>query len=456
MRTAHTLLSVLLCATALFAQAAPTGESAAEWNVLHVEQRWARYARATEGAQTETRLAWYAFLANARDFELLEMVAIYDYDPRRGVESPSALGRLVAASAPQWPRVAAWFVGHAGDPAKERFDRLTAATPDSHVKDEALSTILAHAGVFLGWFDAHPGDQTRALQWLADRLRHRAEALPEGGHCLPPLDPAVVLLQWLDAPADVTELEPDAAVDERRRYVQQTVRAIRGTQAAGLAGPLWMRKLLHLTAHPHTAIRREAFLAFTVLRGRHLPWRELVAIAEDAQRPEGDRRLATLAASHGSHPAVFAFLLETAARSEHPATRVAVQRLGDLGHGFAAELLRAEADRSTELERATLCREAAARAAARFADLDAERQAAEVRTMLLRSAWLATSESRFDDAHRDWLVEALAGLAPDSPAGRALRAAAQGVGVDAEMLDAPAHAAVLATVRRIARLALER
>jgi hypothetical protein len=380
-----------------------------QWRAMELESRWVAYSRDTQEDRATRRALWVTFLSEANDFEMLEWLAIYDQDPRVGWSTPTPLAALARADAPQWIRVAAWFAPGALARADllsarrvERDAPVFVRAPDSHNADEGAKLLADNPHLFLAWFDAWPGGPNAGIRWLADRLREEAAPADSAARYLPPIDPATAILAWLDAPPEPPRLEPDARPDPRRRYVHQVVRAIRGLVGGGIVDPLYLAKLVRLCEHADAEVRREAFLAFTALPARAIPWRRLRALSDD---PDADREFAQLAASYGDHPQVFLDLLSRLDQPDHPAWPVALSRLAELGSGFTRDILTERVAKASGVAARELLVQTLTQLNGRLRTTSPDVFASLMRTELERAAWADLSGHPLGQRYGEWVVE---------------------------------------------------
>ncbi len=319
---AFVLVSVvcLLATAPLSADEAEPNVDPATWKQRNVESKWVVYRRAAADAQSKK--SWWTFLAENEDFELLEMIAVYE-----SWRGPGEL--LLRHGAPQGIRAAVW----------------TLWDVSSHSFEHAAVTVLKnHAAKTLGWLDKYMGKETplgkaapiRALRTELEKLKVEPE---DPGNALPPLEPRVVF-RHLRAPAKLAVVGADVPLKLRDDavYQHQVVRAIEGHGRSGRhTGESW-GALETLLDHEDPVVRRATCLAYST-HGGPIPLRKLLDLIDADEQPDAVREAAVLAFSKLTYPVVRVRMIEIATQTDHPAWRAAVSRLIDTREDFLFEPL---------------------------------------------------------------------------------------------------------------------
>jgi hypothetical protein len=312
-----TMLAALVAASPQ-ASAAPPQEGAERraWDALDFEAKWLRY-RGDAGSHAP----WVKFLGAAKEFELLEWIAL---TKREDV----ALEELLRLDAPHWIRCAVW-----------RLD-----SEDSHSVGGAAKGLIEenHPALVLDWFNRHPEAVKGGAKVVVKQLReHQPPLVPESsGSYLPPLDPEVVL-KSLKPPATVF----DHAAQRKRAaddvYVHQVLRALDSWELSTLKGPAWTSRVLALLRHGHPEVRRGAALACSAFPPDEIPVATLDAIADSETEAPAVRAAAVVATSYVPGPERYLRLHDLAQRPTHAGWSAAVSRLADRGDEFSLILLEA-------------------------------------------------------------------------------------------------------------------
>ncbi len=317
-----------MCLTGAAAQQLPVG-----FEKLSLEQRWLEYLEASKDPQQHVALLQQ--LADLRDHELLEWIAIYDHKETFGTAPPVAAKHLAVNQAPEWLRVAAWFGRHSKSRAVQLpgAGGLPAQQPGTHSQEDAITLLLQQPALFLGWYEKH-ADELPFLKWVAEAVRDK-NVLPEkvGDRYPGPIDPEIAILAWLVAPRDIGELQRGVQPEEGKRYLHQVSRAVRGLIGSGIREPAYMIQLEQLTRHPNATLRREAYLAFSKIEPQHIPFARFERVVRNSKADDEDRALAMMAASYSDHPAAFLLMHELLPQANHPANGVAITRLTESGFG---------------------------------------------------------------------------------------------------------------------------
>ncbi|MCA8967031.1 MAG: hypothetical protein KDC48_19280, partial [Planctomycetes bacterium] len=325
---------------------------------------WVAYrAAVTSSAKpAETTAAWALTLGAAREFELLELIAVYEGWRHVGKQ-------LLHNGAPQWVRAAVWNLG----------------AYESHDKDGANQVLLQHGAEVLAWFRAYPQAALGKAATLREKLEEQQLAPVAKTEQLPPLEPLPFLVPQLDPPAQLAVFGDRKRAEPGVRYVHQVQRALGAVIVHGEADDLIVRKVLTLTSHEHADLRREAFATLGRLPGGLVPWAELLTIVDDADEPVARRRLATMALSFSAHPRAFFRITELAREFNHPGNAIALARLAEIGDATTDPATFAE-DEAPAAAAATLAD--AARVFLARQQSGAASQALPTRHLLWRLAWL--------------------------------------------------------------------
>ena len=308
----------LLAAASPRVSAAPPQDAAARkaWDALDFEAKWLRY-RGDAAPLDE----WVKFLGGAKEFELLEWVAL---TTREG----NALEELVRLDAPNWIRSAVW--------------RLESS--DTHSVGGASKSLTekSRPARVLDWFDHHPSAVGGAAAGVVKKLReHQPPLVAESSSAdLPPLDPDVVL-KALKPPATVYDFEAVRKRTPDDVYVHQVVRALDTWTLSTLLTPTWVSRVIALLVHAHPEVRRAAALACVRLPASEIPVAALEGLIDDVAEQASVRAAAVLAASYAPGPEPWLRLHGIAAEPRHVGWSAAVSRLADLGDEFSVERLEA-------------------------------------------------------------------------------------------------------------------
>ncbi len=325
------LLAVVLPGMVLTAQAPaeaatvlPPGVDPARWKKLDLEAKWVTYQKSLLLADA-SKQKWVVWLRGAREFELLEWMAVFG-----GWNDPFTTGSpglaLALEDAPQWIRVALWNL----------------KSGDSHNQSAAEQALLAHPEEVWGWLEKYPKAKPAAQKILATfKALTQQTGLEPGdpGDALPPLDPVTLVLPYLDAPRELPEMGDLTRAKRSGRYLHQVLRGLAGVASGSLWGEPYRGKTLRLTRHPHARVRQAAFLTFTKFPKQEVPYQELLSMFQDTDGRSEDRRHALLALSYSEHPAANLLLHDVVLDPEHPCWDVACSRLGDVGNQFTLKLV---------------------------------------------------------------------------------------------------------------------
>ena len=304
-----------------------------DWTRRDTEGRWLELVRGLD--EEPARAAdWVQLLVEAREFRLLEWLAIYE--PRSFLSL--GVGRaLQEAKAPGWIRVAVWNL----------------AAADDHTRESAKARLLlGRPGEVLAWFEKHPEAATANAEALLRELREQGWVATDAGDALPPLD-ARQVFEHLRPTARVRELGDGLRAEPGVVYLHQVSRAIDGLTALDEPPAELLSLLTELTEHASERVRQRACLAFSRVPAGTPQSRRLVAILRDEGESAMVREAALLGVSYARHPDAYLTLHETALRVDHPAWKAAVSRLGDVGDGFSLALLEERIDSGEAKEFAT-------------------------------------------------------------------------------------------------------
>lgn len=266
------------------------------------ESRWLLYRQSrTRGAKVE---AWVRFLEARRDFDLLAMMCLYEgfkgvFDKAR----PGAV--LVRHDDHRWPQLAHWNL----------------RAQDSHGAQAAQTPLSKHPGLLWSWVKRFPQARKLGGPKFANLLKQvkQPAALPDSSRYAPPLDPDQLLLPLLRSDAALPVLEPGQKPEKGVRYAHQLRRAIRVVGHFGGRLPqAYQDCLLRLCAHPMAGIRRTALLTWQSIPSAKVPMQPLLAIYNDADRPDTERNLALLALLRTNRPQAWVLAHHLLMDPEHP------------------------------------------------------------------------------------------------------------------------------------------
>ncbi len=292
-------------------------ELVADWARRDLEGKWVACSRSLDVAPYLAP-SWVAYLADQREFELLEMLAAYRVD---GMASWRIGDVLAEAQAPQWIRCAWWGLhnkrGHGGSPA------------------QAL-LLRTRPGVVLGWFERYPEAAAAAPGVNAWLKKNTTSEDP--GNALPPRR-AEDLLAAMQPTKPLQEFGDRLRAEPGVIYVHQVERAIQGMITGFLFDEPWLGRLRVLIEHQHPRIRRAAFLGYTSLPARQIPLDACRTALFDTREEPLVREAALLALSYSDYPGSYFTLHDIAIEPDHPAWRAAVSRLGDIGDPVTTSVL---------------------------------------------------------------------------------------------------------------------
>jgi hypothetical protein len=376
-------VALISCAAAFAAEKLPfeQPEFNERWQRLDLEGRWVAYRQAV-ASEPGGEEPWIKFLAQRKDFELLEWIGIYEFYGRYKMAAA-----LSAADAPQWIRAAVWAVNH----------------PDSHTLDDAQKILTEkNPGLVLSWLKAHTEAVNEAIQPVLQSLEAAAPAIQESSKFLPPLKLESVLA-FLDAPEKLEEFGLSERAEPGKVYVHQVIRAINGLVVCKQTDEPWRAKLQALTKHSHIGVRRAAYQAYTHATAL-IPIKEFLATVEKSTDAE-DRKMALLAVSYSPHPQIYALLHHISVDPKHPAWNVAMSRLGDLGNGFTLEHLKSLKPETLSAADQHFFEQQLKRIRERTATEDAPRIAAQLRVLFERAAWVDTHCDPLEQTLVNWTLK---------------------------------------------------
>lgn len=378
----------LACGAAGDAFAGPpaTPAEADAFAAKDVEARWVAYRAAPEPLP-----AWVAFLAQRKDFELLEHLAL----TTRTLE---ALDALQVADAPGWLRCAAW--------------RLTSS--DSHALDAARKFLIdRRPGAFLDWVARHPsvleGPEGRPAASVVRMIEAQTPkpSLEDASRYAPPFEAAVVLAALAPA-SEPADLGAGARAEPGKVYTHQVVRALEAWATTNLRVEPWNGRVAALVAAPSPVVARAAALACAWLPRDAVPVERLTALLDAADRPADVRAAALVGLSFAPTPEAYLRVCAVAADPSHVAWSAAVSRLGDVGDELALAVLAGLA----VADGADVARDAArASIAGRLEAEGVEATAARAAGLLLRVVRAAGGGDARAPAYATAAVQALAARA---------------------------------------------
>lgn len=290
-----------------------------EWRRRDAEGRWALFWRSVEADPASAR-RWVRFLAERRELELLEWVAIYRPRSFHVLDVGTVLAEI---GAPQWIRVAVWNLG----------------AVDGHTMQSAeAQLLLSRPAEVLNWLRRHPAVVKGTVAEVFAELERRTGPAAALDGALAPLDPAVVFAH-LDAPARIADLGDRERAERDTVYLHQVFREIDGLVALRTPEPTLLEKLDTLTRHASERVRQKALLAYTYVSPNLVEHDHFLVTARSTTELPRVREAALLAASYSRHPRVWLALHHIAFDERHPAWRAAVSRLGDIGDEFTLDVL---------------------------------------------------------------------------------------------------------------------
>jgi hypothetical protein len=328
----------------------------AEWDARDLEGKWVLYQKLIRADEKNIK-AFTPYLAERKDFDFLEVIALHQSLYQGGIAASWALAK---ADAPQWLRVAAWL----------------RPVDIDHGETETAKLLVKHnPAKSLAWLDKYAaeafiskdeketsrfGDRSNPLLHDLQVLKKKKVKAGDLGKALPPFQPSEVF-RYLDAPKTLDDFGDRKRAEVDKVYVHQVLRAIKALVQSGRCREPWIGKLLQLTKHTDPEVRQAAFLAFAdfgnELDPKNSPIDDFRKVMDDAKETAAIRESALMAFSSISHPQVYVRLHELALETDHPAWPAAISRLNDIGDEFTLEHLNGEnAWRPQEMGRGSAAR----------------------------------------------------------------------------------------------------
>ncbi|MFG0331542.1 MAG: hypothetical protein ACF8PN_16765 [Phycisphaerales bacterium] len=377
------------------------------WERRDLEGRWIVMAD-NVADHPEHGEAWVRFLADRREFELLQWLALATPE---GFRTWGAGQALTDARAPQWIAVAFFACeaprGHTSEFAR----RLLMETDRPTVK---------------AWLERHAAAaKTECGRMILSAL----ESVESGGPVddfAPPIDIRALLspLRSGARGAPIRDFGDRLTVEEGAGtefvYEHQIERAIEAlTMSPAPVRDEYREDLLAITGNAPDRVRQAAFLAWTHLDGTAIPIELSLRTLRSDDETGLVREAAYLAlsfAASGTHPIVYSESIRILGEIDHPAWNAAVSRLGDLGDEFALDRMRELEDSTIDL--APTRRKHLGESADRLeqslrVSADSKAEFPTIR-VLERTAWLELSGAEAASAYFQWARATLTGMA-DSP-----------------------------------------
>jgi hypothetical protein len=311
----------------------------ADWNALDMEGKWVLYQKIARADENRAK-AFPAYLAQRKEFDFLEMIALHRPLFEGGIAAAWALAR---ADAPQWLRVAAWQrqteIDHGESETSKLLVRHNPAKALAWLEKYAVDAVITKGETENPHFIGRPNPVPQALMAL-QKMKVKAGTI---GNALPPLQPGEVF-RHLDAPKELADFGNRKRTEAGKVYVHQVLRAIKALVQSGRYREPWLGKALQLTRHTHPEVRQAALLAFADF-GRwsdpkNSPVAEFRKVMDDPRETPAIREAALMAFSSYGHPQVYVRLHEVALETAHPAWQAAVSRLYDVGNEFTLDHLK--------------------------------------------------------------------------------------------------------------------
>ncbi len=381
-----------------FAQVTPpvTDE---EWKARDIEGRWVLMKNDID-ANPLQRTVWVQYLAERKEFELLEWMSLYMVDAFK----TAMIGETLAtANSSRWLRVAAW---HCMNPPYV-----------GHGRQVALSILFTHdPGTAEDWLTKH-----KALidNWEIG-IAYQYKALQDDD--IKPKDSSNYLLPFnredvfklLDAPETVQDFGNRKTADKDTVYAHQVARTIDAVIISGRRDEKLLKQVRDLINHDNTMISQTALLAFSYL-APNLPKSDrlddFLSIVDDADARPELRESALMGYSFHRHPAVELTLLKIAADPAHPAWKAAVSRLGDIGHDFTMDLLKNSVPATLDAEHKKILDESLKRLQAAKASIKKFRSWHLMQGLVLASL-AAETNSQHQSALKAWVKETYGKMSP--------------------------------------------
>lgn len=354
----------------------------AAWQKRDAEARWTMFKRSLDSGGGLDH--WVSWLAAEKDFVFLEQIAMHEIDSF----GTHGIGNVLkSAGAPNWLRLVIWM---AENPVPRGHGSMVT---DGLLYDEKQQDIIS------SWLRAHGLEKEHRAILLAFETEDPKPKKVDVSNFDPPHDPDKVL-GLLDAPESLPRLEPEAeSADGDRVYLHQVVRAIDALVVSGRYAK-YGAKLEKLRRHPEARVRQAVYLAHTHMGSQLVP-ADTLAVTNDAGEDDLVREAALLAHSYRAHFEIYTDLIEIAGKPAHPAWSAAVSRLGDLGDGYASDLLGdLQLDDPAQLALATSSRDTID---LRLKTLDQDRPISIVWNPLQRAAWMKTVGDDREGEYREWL-----------------------------------------------------
>ncbi|MEP3482203.1 MAG: hypothetical protein ABJZ55_23360 [Fuerstiella sp.] len=370
-----------------------------EWEKRDIEGRWVlMMSQLDEDPAAISN--WVAWLAQEKQFELLEWLAIYQAD---AFKSHGVGKALLAADAPGWIRIAAWhrnsspYMGHGRQQAGQM---LLEANP-AVVED----WITTHRENLDNW---EPSLNSLYGQLGSDDIAAKDSSSYDG-----PFQPKEVFA-LLESPQKVAVFGDRLQAEAGVVYEHQVVRVIRAVAISGRRSDQRKQEIGKLIDHSSERIRIEAMLAHSFLLPESSGERpnRFLQIVDDESESAAVRQAALLGVSYQDHPSLILKLHTVAGEPDHPAWKSAISRIGDLGRGYSMIILNSLAADQLDQTQAELLKDALKRIAEReLKRRDGAYQVAE----LIRLASIAKAENHVhSDLIFDWVKSSGKSLDPKS------------------------------------------
>lgn len=360
-----------------------------QWDKRDLEARWVLMASQLED-DPEKMTQWVAWLAQEKQFKLLEWLAIYQPDAFKS----HGVGKvLLAADADQWIRVAAWH--------------RNSSPYMGHGRQQAGQMLLeASPGVSEHWITTHRAELDNwepSLSSLYQQLESDDIEAKDSSKYVAPFQPDRIFAV-LDSKVKVAAFGDRLSAEDGVVYEHQIVRAINGVVISGRRNDALKMKLRKLIDHPNERVRIEAMLAHSFLLPGTRSERpnRFIQIVEDENESAAVRQAALLGVSYQLHPSLNLKLHAVASEPDHPAWNSAISRIGDVGKGYSMLILDTLAEDQLNEEQANLLKDSMKRIAERelMQSLGAY-QVAE----LIRLASIAKSENHVHaNLIQEWVI----------------------------------------------------
>lgn len=299
------------------------------WSDLDIEQRWVELDALARQPDWKGAAEWAEFLAEQREFQLLEWMCLYP--PREGSFTTFS-DALRVSGAPQWARTALW----------------TLHNRDTHTRFSPRKQFLnERPGYTLDWLERHESELDELATGLLAELRQvdPPPAREDSSAALPPWKPAE-LIAHLAHEGPIEVLAPGQRARAGAVYVHQIERELRAVAAAQLYAEPVLSQLKKLTQSERAEVRSFAWLAVGEATLQALPPARctdgsFVKVIDDAREDPRVRTSALMALSQRADrdPRAWFALHKIARDVAHPAWNAALGRLGDVGDEFTIESL---------------------------------------------------------------------------------------------------------------------